>query len=186
MSLPNSLLRPPLLGDAGSPCGRFEIRCAFLIDFPADAIVNVTNQQMVLNTTVVPGGEFQIHYAAGPQLKDHLNTHLTSHPHGLPVGEALTTPSFSMPSCHFLIHTSAPNYRTRTCENILLIQQQLADCYRRCLEEAFLHNVSSIAFPAIGTGKMLGWPRAVASRIAVDTCRRWFGHPVFGRRRREV
>lgn len=46
--------------------------------------------------------------------------------------------------------------------------------------------MSSIAFPAIGTGKMLGWPRAVASRIAVDTCRRWFGHPVFGRRRREV
>lgn len=33
---------------------------------------------------------------------------------------------------------------------------------------------------------MLGWPRAVASRIAVDTCRRWFGHPVSGERRRGV
>ena len=42
----------------------------------------------------------------------------------------------------------------------------LASCYRRCLELATVHDVKTIAFPAISTG-IYGFPRLRAATIAV-------------------
>ncbi|KUJ12020.1 macro domain-like protein [Mollisia scopiformis] len=181
--------RPHLVGDTGqfihsSPCGRYQIWRAVIPTFPAEAIVNATNRQMILNTSIVPGGEFQIIRAAGNGLKEYLYETYGSGS-GLPVGEAITTPSFEMANCWFLIHVNGPNYRMRTRRTLPLLKQQLADCYRRCLEEADKHGIKSIAFPCLSTGATLGWPRAVAARIGIDTMRRWFNHPIFGQRRRE-
>jgi O-acetyl-ADP-ribose deacetylase (regulator of RNase III) len=48
--------------------------------------------------------------------------------------------------------------------------EQLASCYRRCLEIADEIGADSVAFPAISTG-IYGYPRAQAAEIAVDTLR---------------
>lgn len=156
-----------------SPCGRYQIWRAVIPTFPAEAIVNATNRQMILNTSIVPGGEFQIAQAAGNDLMEFLRQNFDPCA-GLPTGEAITTPSFAMRNCWYLIHVNGPNYRTRTRKTLPLLRQQLADCYRRCLEESEKNGIRSIAFPCIGTGATLGWPRAIAARIGIDTIRRWF------------
>jgi O-acetyl-ADP-ribose deacetylase (regulator of RNase III) len=166
------------------PCGRYQIWRAVIPTFPAEAIVNATNRQMILNTSIVPGGEFQIVRAAGNDLVDYLHQKFGTRA-SLPTGDAVTTPSFAMRNCWFLIHVNGPNYRTRTRKTLPLLRQQLADCYRRCLEEAEKNGIRSIAFPCISTGATLGWPRVIAARIGIDTIRRWFNHLIFGQRRRE-
>ena len=44
----------------------------------------------------------------------------------------------------------------------------LASCYRECIALAELHNISSIAFPAISTG-IYDYPKQAATEIAVAT-----------------
>jgi O-acetyl-ADP-ribose deacetylase (regulator of RNase III) len=46
----------------------------------------------------------------------------------------------------------------------------LAACYRRCLEIASEHGITTLAFPSIGTGAF-GYPIEAAARVAVDTVR---------------
>lgn len=167
-----------------SPCFRYQIWRAVLPTFRyAEAIVNATDQEMIINTCLAPGNEFQLVQSAGDEVVDYLHKFLTGP--GLPTGQAITTPSFALTNCEFLIHVNAPNYRTRTRKSLPLLRQQLADCYRRCLEEAEKHGIASIAFPCLSTGAILGWPRTVAARIGIDTVRRWFNHPIFGPRRKE-
>ncbi|MFN3682016.1 MAG: macro domain-containing protein, partial [Nitrospira sp.] len=46
--------------------------------------------------------------------------------------------------------------------------EQLASCYRRCIELAAANGISSIAFPSISTG-IYGYPIEEAAAIAVTT-----------------
>ncbi|KAG4438410.1 hypothetical protein IFR05_006116 [Cadophora sp. M221] len=179
---------PPrsLVGNAGqfihsSPDGRYEIRKAIMVNFPAVAIVNATNLSMTFNTATIPGAKFQIMRGSGP---DMLRWLCTNHPNGLPVGEATASQSFQLRNCCHIIHTNAPNYRGRTRATIPLLRQQLVDCYRRCLEEAFKVGAASIAFPCLGAGLVLGWRRRDVSRVGLNTVRSWFKHPLYGAERR--
>jgi O-acetyl-ADP-ribose deacetylase len=177
----------PLLGEFGqlvhrSPDGHFSIYRAIMSTFPAEAIVNATDRYMTINTSNVRGAEFQITHAAGSELRNHLHY---NYPMGLRTGDALATPSFEMPNCYYIIHVNGPNYNTKTKSCLPLLKQQLADCYRRCMEEAFRLGVKSIAFPCVSTGSM-GWPRAEAARIGVATVRAWLRHPIHGDRRQGV
>jgi O-acetyl-ADP-ribose deacetylase (regulator of RNase III) len=54
--------------------------------------------------------------------------------------------------------------------------EQLANCYRRCLELAEQHGVRSISFPAISTG-VYGYPLEEAARIALATIASRLRHP---------
>lgn len=175
-----------LVGNAGkfihsSPDGRYEIRKAIMVNFPAVAIVNATNLSMTWNTANIPGAKFQITRGGGPDMLQWL---CTSYPNGLPVGEAAVSPSFQLPNCCHVIHTNAPNYRGRTRSTIPLLRQQLVDCYRRCLEEAYKVGAASIAFPCLGAGLVLGWRRRDVSRLWLNTVRSWFKHPLYGAERR--
>ncbi|PVH84362.1 hypothetical protein DL98DRAFT_528318 [Cadophora sp. DSE1049] len=186
-SSPESSTPKSLVGNAGdfvcsSPDGRYEVRKAIMVNFPAAAIVNATNLSMTCNTAAIPAAKFQITKGGGPDMLQWL---CKSFPNGLTVGEAAVSPSFDLPNCYHIIHTNVPNFRGRTRSTIPLLRQQLVDCYRRCLEEAYKVGAACIAFPCLGAGLVLGWRRRDVSRLGLNTVRLWFKHPIHGAKRRE-
>ncbi|MCU0895006.1 MAG: macro domain-containing protein [Rhodospirillales bacterium] len=76
------------------------------------------------------------------------------------------TRGYGLPAPH-VIHTVGPVWRGGGANEEAL----LASCYRRSLELAAQHRLSSIAFPAISTG-IYGFPADRAAEIAVDTIAR--------------
>lgn len=187
---PASASRPTLVGDEGqlilrSPCGRYEIRRAVLPDFPAEAIVNATNRLLSLNTAAAVEDQTQLINMAGPQLTLWAYSNMENYPSGLEVGEAVASPSFNLLNCCNIIHTNGPSHRMMHRQQLAWLKQKLADCYRRCLEEALGVGARSVAFPCISAGSMLRWPREEAAQIGVRTVKSWFNHPIFGKSRRE-
>jgi O-acetyl-ADP-ribose deacetylase (regulator of RNase III) len=183
--------QPPLAGDEGvliqtSPCGRYEIRRAAMHTFPSEAIVNATNRTISYNTAAATrGGQEHLRANAGPQLMLWKYENTKNYPSGLEIGDAVASPAFDLVNCHYVIHTNGPSYRTKHQSRLPRLKQGLADCYRRCLEEALKIGARSVAFPCISTGEVLGWPRGDAARIGIGTVKSWFNHPLFGKDRRE-
>ena len=129
-----------------------------------DAIVNAANNQML--------GCFQplhacidnaIHFAAGIQLRDACDKLMKEQGYPEETGQAKITPGFNLPA-HYVIHTVGPIISDgipteEQCE-------QLASCYRSCLQLAEEKGLSSIAFCCISTG-VFRFPNQQAAKIAV-------------------
>jgi O-acetyl-ADP-ribose deacetylase (regulator of RNase III) len=121
-----------------------------------DAIVNAAN-------TALSGGggvDGAIHRAAGPEL---MQASLALG--GCRTGDAKATPGFALPA-KWVFHAVGPVWSGGGHGE----DEALAGCYRRCLELATVHDVKTIAFPAISTG-IYGFPRQRAAQIAVQTVR---------------
>jgi len=119
-----------------------------------DAVVNAAN------TTLLAGGgvDGAIHRAGGPAILAEC-TRLG----GCATGDAKITSGGKL-QAKYVIHTVGPVYRDGKHGEADL----LASAYRRSLEVAAAHGVTTIAFPSISTGAYR-FPIAHAARIALQT-----------------
>lgn len=132
---------------------RIRVIQADITTLDMDAIVNAAN------SALLPGGgvDGAIRRRAGNELNEHLYRIGRC-----PTGQAVITPGYRLPARH-VIHTVAPIWSAGDEDQ----EPLLASCYDTVLAVADQYQISTIAFPAIGTGAY-GWPSDVAARIAVD------------------
>jgi O-acetyl-ADP-ribose deacetylase (regulator of RNase III) len=126
-----------------------------------DAIVNAANSSLLGGG----GVDGAIHRAAGPSLLEECReVRRMAYPHGLPVGEAVTTGAGDLPAT-WVIHTVGPNRHAGQTDPALL-----AACFETALREAVNVGARSVALPAISAG-VFGWDPHEVARIAVATVR---------------
>jgi O-acetyl-ADP-ribose deacetylase (regulator of RNase III) len=124
---------------------------------PADAIVNAANSGLRGGG----GVDGAIHRAGGPAIMRELDE-IRARQGGCATGEAVVTSAGVLPA-RFVFHAVGPIYRDGKHGE----REQLASCYRVCLELAEQHGVSTISFPAISTG-IYGYPVSEAARVASE------------------
>lgn len=131
----------------------------------ADAIVNAANAALL--------GCFHpchacidnaIHSAAGLQLRDECSRLMTAQGHEEPAGRAKLTRGYNLPA-RYVLHTVGPIIYGRVTQKE---REELASCYRACLELAAKNGLESIAFCCISTGEF-HFPNQEAAEIAVKT-----------------
>jgi O-acetyl-ADP-ribose deacetylase len=123
-----------------------------------DAIVNAAN------STLLGGGgvDGAIHAAAGPKLLEECRRlRRTTHPDGLPVGQAVATGGYDLPA-RWVIHTVGPNWNRGQTDPAML-----ASCFTESLRVGAELGAASLAFPAISAGAY-GWDIERVAKIAVD------------------
>ena len=133
-----------------------------------DAIVNAANAQGLGCWTPLHNCiDNSIHSAAGIQLRKECNDQLQGKL--LKTGEAMMTKGYNLPAKH-VIHTVGPIIETGvpTKEQ----EEQLAQCYRSCLDLAEQAGLESIAFCCISTG-VFHFPSERAAEIAIETVKRY-------------
>jgi len=123
-----------------------------------DAIVNAANAGLRGGG----GVDGAVHRAGGPAIMRELDG-IRTNAGGCRTGSAVATGAGSLPA-QFVFHAVGPVYHDGRHGE----PEQLANCYRTCLDLAERHGVRTISFPAISTGAY-GYPLEEAARIALDT-----------------
>ena len=121
----------------------------------SDAIVNPAGAGMV---------DLAIRRAAGPELLEAFHEGALKLPTGkLTPGHAISTPGFDL-AARRVIHVDPPVY----ADGPVAAAKNLASAHTEALRLAWDHRLSSISFPAIGTG-IHRYPPALAAKVAVGT-----------------
>ena len=136
-----------------------------------DAIVNASNAQALgcwvpLHNCI----DNCIHSAAGIQLRKECADKMQG---GLlATGDAFITKGYNLPARH-VIHTVGPIIPdgVPTTEQ----EEQLARCYRSCLDLAEKNGLESIAFCCISTG-VFHFPNELAAKFATETVKSYPRH----------
>jgi O-acetyl-ADP-ribose deacetylase (regulator of RNase III) len=123
-----------------------------------DAIVNAANSYLIGGG----GVDGAIHEAGGPSILAECRNYVAQHGR-LPAGRVMLTCGGRL-AAKYVIHTVGPVYRDGNQGEDGL----LASCYRESIRLSEVHNLSSIAFPAISTGAF-GFPMHRAAQIAIET-----------------
>ena len=135
-----------------------------------DAIVNAANSGMTgcycpCHSCI----DNAIHTFAGVQLRQECAEIMKAQGYQEPTGQAKITKAYNLP-CEYVIHTVGPIVDSQLSENH---KQQLASCYRSCLELAEKNHLRSIAFCCISTGEF-HFPNREAAEIAVHEVRDYY------------
>ncbi|CAH1781382.1 unnamed protein product [Owenia fusiformis] len=128
-----------------------------------DVIVNSTNTQLKLDRGAVSSS---LLLAAGSELQDECRM---KYPQGLKHGEIAVTNTKGRLHCKHLYHGICRDWNTDKSAS----KESVENIIRKCLEIASSYNVKSMAFPALGTGK-LGIPGDVAAFMMYDGIKRFF------------
>ncbi|HET6436199.1 MAG TPA: O-acetyl-ADP-ribose deacetylase [Xanthomonadaceae bacterium] len=141
---------------------RIQVVLADITTLRVDAIVNAAAPALLGGG----GVDGAIHRAAGPGLLAECRALPEVRP-GVrcPTGEARITGGHRLPATR-VIHTVGPVWRGGDAGEPAL----LAACYRNALALAALHDLASLAFPAISCG-VYGYPADAAAPLAVATVR---------------
>lgn len=130
-----------------------------------DAIVNAANSALLGCFYPCHGCiDNAIHSAAGLQLREECNQIMRAQGHPEPNGQAKLTRGYNLPA-RYVIHTVGPIVQGCVTRQD---REELASCYRSCLELAAEHGLESIAFCCISTGEF-HFPNQEAAEIAVET-----------------
>jgi O-acetyl-ADP-ribose deacetylase (regulator of RNase III) len=121
-----------------------------------DAMVNAANSALAGGG----GVDGAIHRAGGPSIMRELDI-IRAQAGGCATGDAVATTAGSLPA-QFVFHAVGPVYRNGKQGEA----DQLASCYRKCLQLAEERDVRSVSFPSISTGAY-GYPMQEAAHIAV-------------------
>jgi len=132
----------------------------------ADAIVNAANSRLSGGA----GVDGAIHRAAGSSVMTELDG-IRARMGKCAPGEAVVTKAGRL-KARYIFHAVGPVYRGGEEGE----PDELASCYRECLQLAAERDLKSIAFPAISTG-MYGYPMDQAAEIAVREIRQFLNQP---------
>ncbi len=131
----------------------------------ADAIVNAGNSALLGCFCPCHGCiDNAIHSAAGLQLRDECNQIMQAQGHPEPAGRAKMTGGYNLPA-RYILHTVGSIVRGSVSRED---REELASCYRSCLELAAEHRLESVAFCCISTGEF-HFPNREAAAIAVKS-----------------
>ncbi len=130
-----------------------------------DAIVNAANAGLLGCT--VPNHlciDNAIHTFAGVELRLACHEIMQKQGHAEPTGAAKITPGFHLPA-KYVLHTVGPIVSGPLTERH---EEQLASCYRSCLDLAKENGCKSVAFCCVSTG-VFCFPNRRAAEIAIET-----------------
>ena len=130
-----------------------------------DAIVNAANSALLGCFCPNHGCiDNAIHTFSGVQLRLACNEIMVKQGRLEAAGTAKITPAFNLP-CRYVLHTVGPVVRGDVTQKD---SEQLAACYRACLDLAQRRQLRSVAFCCISTGEF-HFPNELAARIAIQT-----------------
>ncbi len=151
--------------------GRIMLWHGDITTLKVDAIVNAANSKLL--GCFIPQHnciDNVIHSAAGLQLRDECNRIMERQGFDESVGKAKITGAYNLPSKH-VIHTVGPAI-PQGLKPSKKDEDDLASCYKSCLDIAREYELESIAFCGISTG-VFNFPQDLACEIAVKTVRQY-------------
>lgn len=138
----------------------------------ADAVVDADNSALLGCFCPCHGCvDNAIHSAAGLQLRDECSRIMRAQGRPEPPGRAKLTRGYNLPA-RYVLHTVGPIVRGPVTERD---REELASCYRSCLELAAERGLESVAFCCVSTGEF-HFPNREAAGIAVETVTDFLRH----------